>query len=150
MDIRALGLPYIISNGRGGWLCSACNRGVRQDAMTCKHCGVRFNDMLRAHEIYQEALERLKADPMNADLRQNALAVGRAYSALTRQSNTTVYDEMAVMNDINAVAGAPAPATSGAQPSLSARLKQLTDLRDEGLITDQEWTERRQKILDSI
>jgi len=152
MDVSVLGLPYIVSNGRGGWLCSVCNGGVRLDAKKCKHCGAIFSDASQAYTIYQEALEALKANPTSAELRQRALAVGRAYSALTRQSNITVYDEMAVMNDIQAATGhaAVASASNEAQPSLEVRLRQLTELRDKGLITEREWEERRQKILDSI
>jgi hypothetical protein len=39
---QLLGVPSIVSNGRGGWLCSACGGYVRADATTCKHCHVTF------------------------------------------------------------------------------------------------------------
>jgi hypothetical protein len=146
-----LGLPFKVSTGRGGWLCSNCNGGVRAEALTCKHCQASFADVPRAHAIYQDALQALKANPTNADLRQRALSVGRAYSFLTRQSNITVYDEMAVMNDIAAAtAGAGAPASAPDRETIEARLARLNDLHTKGLVNDQEWNERRQKILDEL
>jgi len=29
----------VISNGKGGYVCSSCGGGIRSDATTCKHCG---------------------------------------------------------------------------------------------------------------
>jgi hypothetical protein len=39
---QLLGQPSIVSNGRGGWLCSVCSGYVRADATSCKHCHVTF------------------------------------------------------------------------------------------------------------
>lgn len=39
---QLLGVPSIVSNGRGGWLCSVCGGYVRADATRCKHCHVTF------------------------------------------------------------------------------------------------------------
>src|SRR5688572_3888506 len=56
-----------------------------------------------AHAAYQDALAKLKLDPSNAELKQHTLALGRYYSTLTRKQNAvTVYDELILMNDINA------------------------------------------------
>jgi len=146
-----LGLPFKVATGRGGWLCSNCGGGVRAEVATCKHCGAAFNDVAKGESMYHDALAALKADPTNADLRQRALSVGRAYSALTRQSNITVYDEMAVMNDIAAAtAGASTPTAAPNRETIEARLTRLNDLRAKGLVSDQEWNERRQKILDEL
>lgn len=144
-----LGLPIKVPTGRGGWLCSACGGGVRVEVATCKHCGVVFHDIAKAHAMYQDSLSALKADPTNADLRQRALSIGRAYSALTRQSNVTIYDEMAVMNDISA-ASAGSGAAAPNRETIEARLLRLDDLHAKGLVNDQERNERRQKILDEL
>ena len=61
-------------------------------------------------------------NPTDPDLKQQALADGRAYSDLTRsQRGVTVYDELAVANDISA----PCAAASAAPPRISAE----SDLR---------------------
>jgi hypothetical protein len=111
----------------------------------------------RAYGTYQEALQQLKANPTSADLRRQALDLGRAYSNLTRnKKGVTVYDEMALMNDIGAAtAGAGAKSTPVAAAPVSTtsvedRLKRLDELRNKGVINDQEWSERRQKILSEI
>jgi hypothetical protein len=150
MDISILGLPFKVGTGRGGWLCSVCSGGVRAEAPVCKHCGALFNDVAKAETMYRDALTTLKAYPTNADLRERALQIGRAYSFLTRQSSTiTVYDEMAVMNDIQAAtAGASAAAPN--RETIEARLHRLNDLHTRGLVSDQEWNDRRQKILDEL
>jgi hypothetical protein len=58
-----------------------------------------------AESQYREALEALKQDPNNPDLRQRALDLGRAYSAAMRDNKGyTAVDETSVMNDINAAA----------------------------------------------
>lgn len=106
---------------------------------------------------YLDSLERLKIQSTNADLKQNALELGREYSERTRKlqgiSGITIYDEMALMNDINA---ACAGATNihkkevTNNQTISERLSNLSELRDKNLVNDQEYETRRQKILDEI
>jgi hypothetical protein len=56
-----------------------------------------------AKKEYEDALQRLKQDPNNPELRGEALRLGRAYSSLTRRSRRgSRFDEVALMNDINA------------------------------------------------
>jgi hypothetical protein len=106
-------------------------------------------------EAYQAALSGLKSDPTNANLRQQALHLGRTYSNLTRnKQGVTVYDEMALMNDINAAcAGASSAAgdqrRKAGQP-LEERLARLSELRNKGLISEQEYESGRQKIIGEI
>jgi hypothetical protein len=64
----------------------------------------------------------------------------------------TVFDEIALSNDINAATAsasvvAPAPA---AAPSVEERLKRLDELRAKGVVNEQEYAERRQKILEEL
>jgi len=107
-----------------------------------------------ARDAYFNALRRLKANPTSADLRQNTLELGRVYSNLTRnKAGVTVYDEVALSNDINAacagaatlVANRPIQATT-----TEARLRQLAELKSNGLISEEEYTARRNKILDEV
>lgn len=100
-----------------------------------------------ALQAYQGALESLKSDPSNPNLRQETLRLGRVYSNLTRNKRgVTVFDEIALMNDIGA-----ASAGSNALPgSLNERLEKLASLRSHGLIDGNEYSSRRAKILDEI
>jgi hypothetical protein len=104
-------------------------------------------ELNQAHAAYQETLQALKAQPASADLRQRALELGRTYSNLTRgRQGVTVYDEMALMNDISA---ATANAVAGAS-SAEERLRKLGDLKAKGLITDQEYEAQRKQILSDL
>jgi hypothetical protein len=107
-----------------------------------------------ANTTYQGWLAKLKIQPTNADIKQKALKWGRIYSNLTRESKgVTVYDEMALMNDISAATAGAAVATvatvSGGA-SVEDRLKTIDDLRTKGVISDQEHAARRQKILETL
>lgn len=109
-----------------------------------------------ARQAYQKALASLKVDPRNADLRQQTLALGRTYSNLMRdKKGQTVFDEVALMNDINAAcAGASDfPAVMPAivkQDDIEARLGKLLSLKNRNLIDESEYSARRREILESI
>ena len=110
----------------------------------------------KAKSAYKACLQRLKQDPTNADLRECSLHFGRKYSNLTRdKKGVTIFDEVALMNDINAAcAGAvEMTGTSSMNPSqmtFEERLKKLSVLRDQELIDDNEFHDRKQKILNEI
>jgi hypothetical protein len=106
--------------------------------------------LLQAKQAYLSSLENLKKEPRNADLRQKTLELGRTYSNLTRDSKgVTMYDEMALMNDIGAACAA---ATATEVPSISTqdRINTLISLREQGIIDEDEFKERKKAILDSI
>ena len=109
----------------------------------------REHALRAARDAYHGSLAKLKAAPNNADLKQRTLDLGRAYANLTReQKRATIYDEMALMNDINAAtAGAGAPSAIG---TIEARLKRLDGLKASGAITDAEHAARRQNILEEL
>lgn len=118
---------------------------------------VRDKALAEAHAAYQGSLVQLKQQPTNADLKQRTLELGRAYSNLTRsQKGVTIYDEMALGNDISAatagasVAAAPIAAAAPPSASIEDRLKRLDELRTKGVINDQEYDARRQKILEDL
>lgn len=106
----------------------------------------------QAKRRYDEALNAVRQD---ATKRQAALDAGRKYSEVTRErqgGSVTVYDEMALMNDINAAVAA-APSLAPAAPpvaSTAARLQQLEELRGQGLVSDAEYQARRAKILEGV
>ncbi len=116
-----------------------------------------------AREAYFAALADLKADPINSELRERALWLGRKYSAVTRKkqgSGVTVYDEVAISNDIGAACAAAAgrspkvpkgrAAVVEGDASVEARLQKVESLRERGLITEEEYLARRERILDEL
>lgn len=111
--------------------------------------------LAEARDAYHNSLIKLKANPTSADLRQTTLALGRTYSNLTRnKKGVTVFDEVALMNDINAAcAGATVISekkTTALKPSIEERLEKLAELKAKGLIDEQEYAARKQKILDEV
>jgi hypothetical protein len=120
------------------------------------HAIWKANATEAARLAYVESLGRLKSAPTNANLKQHTLALGRDYSNLTRDNKgNTVFDEIALMNDINAACAAATAHTSSysASPSSATaedRLRVLNDLKAKGLIDDAELAKRRSEILDSI
>lgn len=116
----------------------------------------QFNKRLQsAFASYRQSLEHLKQQPNNPELRQRALEWGRYYSNLTRDNKgVTVYDEVALANDINAACAGEghagsAPTASATRP-IEQRLVQLKELFDKGVIVEQEYRERRAKLLDEV
>ncbi len=101
-----------------------------------------------ARVAYLRSLAELKANPRNADLRQQTLGLGRRYSQLSRDAkDLPVFDEATLMHDISAAGAAAAvAATSGPEE----RLRALNDLKAKGLIDDAEYARRRNEILGSI
>lgn len=114
-------------------------------------------EIATAHNNYRDSLARLKNAPTNADLKEGTLALGRKYANLMRKKKgQTIFDEVSLMNDINAACAAshvrsmprtPAPAAS---PSVEDRLKTLMGLRDKGFIDAQEFAKQRAEILSSV
>lgn len=114
--------------------------------------GVKALD--KARQDYQDSLSILKADSANTDLRQRTLHLGRMYSNLTRnKTGVTLFDEVALMNDINA-AGAGMASVLNRKPTtektIEERLATLSELRAKELISEQEYSAKKQKILEEI
>ncbi|MGV8900311.1 MAG: hypothetical protein ACOH2B_13855 [Burkholderiaceae bacterium] len=111
-----------------------------------------------AKQLYLDSLSKLKSNPTNADLKQRTLAFGRAYSNLTRdKKGNTVFDEVALMNDINAACAAASVNTVLAQSAsltptktIEERLRTLSELKEKGLIESAEHEKRRIEILADI
>jgi hypothetical protein len=118
-----------------------------------------------AGKKYQASLNDLRQNPSDSRYREAALVTGREFARLAREGGQeTLFDEVALMNDINAIAGGsvaisaqPAIHTPVVRPSKieshgshEDRLRTLNELKTKGLITDAEYQERRSKILDEI
>jgi len=116
-------------------------------------------ELAEAKWRYEQALKDLKADPTDPDVKQRALLLGRAYSEMTRAGGAvTIFDELALANDINAAsarAGASqvskvSPDVPASQATIKERLDQLAELKDQGVISDDEYDYKRSQILDEI
>lgn len=114
------------------------------------------NAKSKARRNYQASLAALKADPTDATLREETLRLGRAYSnAMRNWRGVSLFDEIALANDINAacagatrqIAAAPPPRAS---TSIEDRLRRLEELRGKGMITDDEFAARRLEILREV
>jgi hypothetical protein len=106
-----------------------------------------------AKKAYLDALERLKSDPHNPNLREEVLGLGRKYAAVAKASGgTNLFDEVALMNDINAACARAGsiPVAQPAAPSVEERLVALEQLRAKQLVTEDEYRERRKKLLDEV
>jgi cytochrome c peroxidase len=127
-------------------------------AMAIYNAGEKERRLREAEEAYRASLAKLKKQPTNPDLKQATLALGRAYSNLTRDSKgVSLFDEVALSNDISAACAAAmvpqmthahAPAPSSATPE--SRLTRLADLKSRGLVTDEEYTTERRRILGEL
>ena len=112
----------------------------------------------RALEAYKNSLAQLKTDPGNSDLRQLTLSLGRIYSNLVRdKKGNTIFDEIALMNDINAACAATQQAIpmqnispTPQNDSVEARLVKLNELYEKRLIDTEDFQRRKQEIINSI
>jgi hypothetical protein len=162
-SLTIFGLLYLQSNSSNatGFLCCggiivfiiALIMSVNSDAK--KQAEKQAETLAQARAAYQNSLINLKANPTSADLRQRTLEYGRAYSNLTRnKSGVTVFDEVALMNDINAACAGATTITekksTATKQSIEERLVKLAELKSKGLIDEQEYAARRQKILDEV
>jgi hypothetical protein len=107
-------------------------------------------------QIYKNSLEVLKNNPSDSNLKQKCLQFGRELAHLSRRyqgiNGVTIFDEVALMNDINAAcAAAPSLSTkTEISQTLEQRLAKLSELKEKNLLSEQEYNERRRKILDEI
>jgi hypothetical protein len=102
-----------------------------------------------AKKAYLDSLEKLKHEPLNPDLREATLALGRKYAG----KGVVGFDEITLMNDISAACArsvTKAPVQAESKPSIEERLKQLDDLLARQVITEQEHRMQRQKVLDEL
>ncbi|WP_426117062.1 SHOCT domain-containing protein [Pseudomonas sp. DSP3-2-2] len=113
----------------------------------------RSKRTVAAEQAYRHSLHRLRHDPRNQDLRQQALGLGRQYANLLRGSNGhALFDEVALMTDINAACAGAMGQEQSTHPtdSVELRLEKLQSLRQYGLIDEAEYAQRRKEILGAI
>lgn len=108
-----------------------------------------------ARDAYDSSLQQLRERPNDSAARAQALELGRHYSNLTRsQSGVTVYDEVAIKNDIDAAcAGTVQAAPSNVDSRggrVRERLEELQRLLEAGLISRDEHDAARAKVLSEL
>ena len=109
----------------------------------------------RKRNAYSTALNELRNDPTNPNLHEKALMAGRIYSAATREGKgVTLFDETALANDIRAVTANASQTTTINNTSsvltLDERINALKKMKESGLLSDEEFEQKRKNILDSI
>jgi hypothetical protein len=109
----------------------------------------------KARQAYISSLEKLKENPTNPNLKQRTLQLGRDYSNLTRnKEGVALFDEVALMNDINAACAAAS--ISGLSHGVSSsstiqeKISTLTSLYEQGVIDEAEFQQRKKQILDNL
>ena len=87
-----------------------------------RHLADEARRTLEAAKVaYQRSLGDLRSDPTNTQLREQTLRLGRHYSNLGRNSQgETIFDEMAIMNDIGAAVGSAATLVPPPQPAATS------------------------------
>lgn len=132
-----------------GFICLAFNVGW------IALCFYAYKMFQERKEAYYGALEQLKDDPHNPELRQKVLHLGREFI----KCNYKKFNETMLTNDINAACARAGSEVSvkpdkrkqlDQKPSIEERLDKLDDLRAKGFISDAEHMARRQDILDEI
>ena len=143
--------------------CANCGTGILfggaelESLRFCSNrCKIQYQYVtgLRAAEAgYQSLLARLRQNPSDPDLRLQTLQAGRQYAELARAgegSGVTVFDELALSNDIQAACAAAsttAPPPPFSAPTVEERLQRLDGLRKKGIITEQEFQEKRSQLI---
>lgn len=110
----------------------------------------REKALREARDAYDAALTAYKARPSDPNRRQLALEAGRHYSNVSRdKQGVTMFDEVALKNDLDAAgAGAAAPSNGPPATDTAGRLRRLDELKAQGLVNEAEYEARRQKIID--
>lgn len=128
----------------------------------------------RARKEYKNSLAALRLNPASAELRQRTIDLGRAYSHLTRNRyGVSLFDERELRRDVESATGtarAVTPETKArpealasrepgagaernpapARPSIEERLALLAELKVQGLISEEEYSAKRRRIIDEI
>ena len=112
----------------------------------------------RAKEEYEASLDRLQSDPNNPALRTQTLKIGRHYIEIVKAqahltkdtSGIDTFDEMSLMNDINAACARStevAAARFNKPTSVASEIRKLTELLEEGILTADEWQSAKGQLV---
>jgi len=100
--------------------------------------------MRETKEAYGSALEKIKLSPTDPNIRQQALELGRRYAGYAKKAKGPEITEMMIKNDIDA---ACAGASARKPFSAATEIKKLTELMDEGILTQAEWQNAKNQLV---
>ena len=107
----------------------------------------RRRELADARRAFEDSLAQLRKDPKNADLKRETVQLGQCFSRLSiGRDGRPAFDEAALNKAIAAVCP-PELYPSPAEDSLATRLDQLARYRQRGLITEQEYQQKREELL---
>ena len=123
-------------------------------ALAISSSNQKQKEIARLKAAYDVCLQKLRESPTNALFHEQALDAGRLYANATRdKKGVTLFDETALANDIRAVtANASQAGTKAATPtqSFDERIAALNKLKASGLISDEEFEQKRKEIIASL
>lgn len=100
-------------------------------------------------ENYDDLLNQLRENPNNANLKERVLIAGRDYYGTLRlDGRLTIYDEQAITNDISTAVGNGSPIEP--QNNVYKDIEQLANLKDKGILTEEEFNEKKRVLLEKI
>lgn len=107
----------------------------------------RKAEAAKARTGYEDSLSELRKDPKNNLRREETIRLGQFYSRLTvNRAGVPVFSESDMMKDIDAIC--PKATHLPTPEPLEERLEQLKRYRGKGLLTEQEYLQKRQELID--
>jgi len=107
----------------------------------------RRAELAKAKQAFEESLAQLRKDPKNADLKREAQSLGEMYSKLSiDRDGRPSFDEEALKKAIRAVCPQDFY-SSPAEESLEEKLEQLARYRQKGLISEEEYRQKRSELV---
>lgn len=109
-------------------------------------------EKLNLKENYDKALKNLAKEPSNISLRVEALNAGRAYYSSKREDKKlTIFDEQAIQNDLAPFyTSSNNSANSNESNNVYKDIKALAKLKDKGILTEDEFNEKKRVLLGKI
>ncbi len=116
-------------------------------------------ELARVKNKYLISLGKLRQNPLSEQLKKETIDLGKIYSNQTlvidEKYEVKIFQESDLTNDINAAcASVPfvplVPPQVNTETGQAIRLTKLSELKEKNLINEEEYSERRKRILDEI
>ena len=107
----------------------------------------RRAELAKAKKAFEDCLAQLRKDPKNADLKREAQHLGELYSKLSiGRDGRPTFDDKALEKAIRAVCPQDLYPSS-TEESLEEKLEQLARYRQKGLISEEEYRQKRSELV---
>lgn len=91
-------------------------------------------------EVYQKALDALKANPNSPALRENVLAAGRSIISHANENDRNALNDLRLSQDIEAAcAGATLSVSNKTPDGVASEIAKLAELHQQGILTGDEF-----------